>query len=68
MNTAWLLVVYIVIVLIGDALVVALGLYFWDRKYPSLSVPASVLMYLAVFAFGWKLAIRLTEPRRTLPQ
>ena len=66
MQTAWLLVIYVVIVLIGDAAVVALGLAFWDQNYPSLSVPVSVFLYLAVFAFGWKLAIRLTEPKRAL--
>jgi hypothetical protein len=63
MQAAWLLVVYVLIVVIGEAIVVAIGLTFWDRKYPSLSVPASVFLYLAVFFFGWKLAIRLTEPR-----
>jgi flagellar biosynthesis protein FliP len=68
MQTAWLLVVYLVIVLIGEAIVVALGLMVLDKKYPSLSVPVSVFLYLAVFVFGWKLAIRLTEPKRTLQQ
>ena len=38
MQAAWLLVV----VVIGEAIVVTIGLTFWDRKYPSLSVPASV--------------------------
>lgn len=64
MQTAWLLVIYLVIILIGEAIVVALGLMVFDKKYPSLSVPVSVFLYLAVFAFGWKLAVRLTEPKR----
>jgi len=63
MNALWLLVVYILIVVIAQAGVVAIGLYFWDRWYPSLSLPVSVFLYLAVFFFGWKLAVRLTEPR-----
>ena len=63
MQTARLLIVYILIVVIGEAIVVAVGLAFWDRKYPSLSVPISILTYLAVFFLGWKLAVRLTEPK-----
>jgi len=68
MHTTWLLVLYALIVLIGELIVVAIGLTFWDRKFPSLSVPVSVLLYLAVFFFGWKLAIRLTEPRHAQRQ
>ena len=63
MHAMWLLVVYVLIVVIGEAIVVAIGLSFWDRRYPSLSVPISVFLYLAVFFFGWKLAVRLSEPR-----
>jgi hypothetical protein len=63
MQAAWLLVVYVLIVVIGEAIVIAIGLAFWDRKYPSLSVPVSIFCYLAVFFFGWKLALRLTAPR-----
>jgi len=63
MQTMWLLVVYALIILIGESIVVAIGLTILDRKYPSFSVPISVLLYLSVFFFGWKLAIRLTEPR-----
>ena len=39
MQAAWLLVIYVLIVVIGEAIVVAIGLTFLDRKYPSLSVP-----------------------------
>lgn len=63
MQTVWLLSLYVLIVVIGEAIVVALGLMVWDRRYPSLSVPISVFLYLAVYALGWKLAVRLTEPR-----
>ena len=63
MQTIWLLAVYALIILIGEAIVVAIGLTILDRKYPSFSVPISVLLYLSVFFFGWKLAVRLTEPR-----
>ena len=68
MQTAWLLILYALIVLIGELIVVAIGVTFWDRKYPSLSMPISMFLYLAVFFFGWKLAIRLTEPRHAQRQ
>ena len=63
MNAAWLLVVYILILIIGVALVVANGLFVLDRKFSSLSVPVSIFLYFSVFFFGWKLAVRLTAPR-----
>ena len=63
MQTMWLLTVYVLIIVIGEAIVVATGLTFLDRKYPSLSVPVSVLLYIAVLFLGWTLAVRLTEPR-----
>ena len=68
MQAMWLLVVYVLIIVIGEAIVVAIGLTFLDRRYPSLSVPVSVFSYLAVFFFGWKLAVRLTEPRHAKRQ
>jgi hypothetical protein len=63
MNAAWLLVVYLLILVIGIALVVATGLLVLDRSYRSMSVPVSIFLYFAVFFFGWKLAVRLTAPR-----
>ena len=63
MNAAWLLVVYLLILVIGISLVVATGLLVLDRTYSSLSVPISIFLYFSVFFFGWKLAVRLTSPR-----
>ena len=68
MHAMGLLVVYVLIVVIGQAIVVAIGVSFWDRVYPLLSVPVSLFLYLAVFFFGWKLAVRLTEPRHAKRQ
>lgn len=68
MQTMWLLVVYVLIVVIGEAIVVTIGLTFLDRRYPSLSVPVSVFLYLAVLFLGWILAVRLTEPRHVKSQ
>lgn len=63
MQATWLLVVYLLIIVIGVALVVATGLFVLDRNWRSLSVPVSIFLYFAVFFFGWKLAVRLTAPR-----
>lgn len=68
MHTTWLLALYALIVVIGELIVVTIGVTFWDRQYPSLSMPISVFLYLAVFFFGWKLALRLTEPRHAQRQ
>jgi hypothetical protein len=65
MNAAWLLVVYLLILVIGISLVVATGLLVLDRTYSSLSVPISIFLYFSVFFFGWKLAVRLTAPRHS---
>ncbi|HEX5516375.1 MAG TPA: hypothetical protein VFX32_02140 [Pseudolabrys sp.] len=57
------MVVYLLIIVIGVALVVATGLLVLDRNYRSMSVPVSIFLYFAVFFLGWKLAVRLTAPR-----
>jgi hypothetical protein len=63
MQAGWLMVVYLLIIVIGVALVVATGLLVLDRNYRSMSVPVSIFLYFAVFFLGWKLAVRLTAPR-----
>ena len=63
MNAAWLLGVYLLILVVGVALVVATGVFVLDRNYASLSMPVSIFLYFAVFFLGWKLAVRLTAPR-----
>jgi len=65
MQTAWLLVVYILIIIVGVLLVVANGLLVLDRNWHTMSVPISIFLYFSVFFFGWKLAIRLTAPRHS---
>ena len=63
MQAGWLLVIYILILVVGIALVVATGLFVLDRHWRSMSVTVSIFLYFAVFFFGWKLAVRLTAPR-----
>jgi hypothetical protein len=59
----WIMVVYILIVVVAEFIVVAIGLVL-DRIYPALSLPVSLSLFFAVLWFGWVLAVRLTEPKR----
>jgi len=58
----WILIVYVLIVVIGEAVVVTIGLAL-DRIYPLASLPVSLSLFFAVLAFGWPLAVRWTEPK-----
>ena len=60
----WILIVYILIVVVGEAVVIALGLAL-DRLYPLASLPVSLSLFFAVLAFGWLLAVRWTESKHT---
>jgi len=59
----WILSVYVLIVVVAEAIVVAIGLIL-DRIYPALSLPVSLSLFFAVLWFTWILAVRLTEPER----
>jgi hypothetical protein len=63
MQTARLLVFYLLILVIGILFVVANGLLLLDQYLRSMSVTISIVLYFAVIFFGWKLAVRLTAPR-----
>jgi len=58
----WILIVYVLIVVVGEAVVVAIGLAL-DRIYPLASLPVSLSLFFAVLALGWPLAVRWTEPK-----
>jgi len=58
----WIMVIYILIVIVCELIVVAIGLVL-DRIFPLLSLPVSLSLFFAVLWFGWVLAIRWTEPR-----
>jgi hypothetical protein len=58
----WILIVYVLIVVIGEAIVIAIGLIL-DRIFPLASLPVSLTLFFAVLAFGWLLAVRWTEPK-----
>jgi hypothetical protein len=58
----WILTVYILIVVIMELIVVAIGLAL-DRIYPSLSLTISLSLFFAVLWLAWVIAVRVTERR-----
>lgn len=60
----WIMVVYILIVLVGESVTVGIGLIL-DRIYPVGSLPVSLTLFFAILWFAWLLAVRLTEPKST---
>jgi uncharacterized membrane protein YphA (DoxX/SURF4 family) len=60
----WIMVVYILIVVVNELIVVGIGLVL-DRVAPLASLPVSLTLFFAVLWFGWLLAVRWTDPKRT---
>jgi hypothetical protein len=58
----WLLVVYILNVLVGESIVIAIGLGL-DRAFAYASLPVSLSLFFFVFWLSWVLAVRWTEPK-----
>jgi hypothetical protein len=58
----WIMVVYVLIVVVNELIVVAIGLAL-DRIAPLASLPVSLTLFFAVLWFGWLLAVRWTEPK-----
>jgi hypothetical protein len=57
-----LIVYYLVLVLIGDALAIMLSLWI-ERSWPLLSLPIFLALYFSVLAVAWIAAVRLSEPK-----
>jgi len=58
----WILIIYVLIVVVGEAVVVGIGLAL-DRTFPVASLTVSLTLFFAVLGFGWPLAVRWTEPK-----
>jgi membrane protein implicated in regulation of membrane protease activity len=58
----WILVAYILIVVVAELAVIAIGLVL-DRTYPALSLTVSLPLFFAVLWLGWVFAVRVTEPK-----
>lgn len=58
-----LVVAYIVCLVVGQSITIAIGLAV-DRFYsPAVSLPVSIALYFLMFWVCWRIAIRVTEPR-----
>jgi len=58
----WILTVYVLVVVIMELIVVAVGLAL-DRIYPSISLTISLSLFFLVLWFGWVIAVHLTKPK-----
>jgi hypothetical protein len=56
----WLLIVYVMIVVVGDAIAYVIGSFVEKMFSPAVSLPVFLAMFFAVFGLGWMLAVRLT--------
>jgi hypothetical protein len=56
-----LMVVYITLVLVGQAAAVTIGILL-DNISKSLGLTVFLVLYFTVFVACWKLAVKLTEP------
>jgi hypothetical protein len=58
-----LLVTYLVCLIVGQAITIAIGLSI-DRFYsPTASLPISLFLYFGMFWLAWRVAVRITEPK-----
>ena len=61
-----LLVVYVVLMIIGDLVAYFIGLVI-ERNVPAASLPAFLAMYFLFLWVAWVIAVRVTRPT-TQPQ
>jgi hypothetical protein len=57
-----LLVTYIVLAVIGIAIIYVIGLGI-ERMWPIASLPAFLLLFFSVLWLSWLAAVKLTEPK-----
>jgi hypothetical protein len=58
----WLLLTYVGLVLIGNAIIYFLGLLV-ERVLPVASLPMFLLMFFVVMWLAWLAAVKLTAPK-----
>jgi hypothetical protein len=58
----WLLLTYIVLAVIGNAIIYFIGLGI-ERMWPIASLPAFLLMFFMVLWLSWIGAVKITEPK-----
>lgn len=57
-----LLVVYVALMITGDAIAYIIGLGI-ERTAPAASLPAFLAMYFLFLWVAWVIAVRITQPR-----
>jgi hypothetical protein len=55
-----LMLVYIVFVIVGEAIAVNLGLYL-DGVVPAMSLPIALALFFSVLVLAWPVAVSVTE-------
>ena len=60
-----LLLVYLGLVVVGNAIAYLLGLAI-ERTFPVASLPAFLTLYFATLWVSWIVAVRVTEPKPQL--
>lgn len=55
-----LIIVYVVLVLIGELIAVQIG-FFFDHAMPSFSLPIALGLFFTVLGVMWPLAVYMTE-------
>ena len=56
----WLLIVYVLIVIVGDAIAYGIGAVVEGMYTPVVGLPVFLAMFFGVFWLGWILAVRIT--------
>jgi hypothetical protein len=60
----WLLLAYLVLAVLGNALIYFIGLGI-ERVWPVASLPAYLMMFFMVMWVAWLCAVRITAPKAT---
>jgi hypothetical protein len=58
----WLIVVYVILMILGDILAYVLGL-FVERTWPEASLLTFLAMYFGFLWVSWQIAVKITEPK-----
>jgi hypothetical protein len=58
----FLIVVYVILMILGDILAYFLGLFI-ERTWPEASLIAFLVMYFGFLWISWLIAVKITEPK-----
>lgn len=63
-----LLVVFIISVIVGQAISIVIGLLVERQVTPYAGLVTFIACYFAMFWLAWRFAVRVTEPRSRVPR